>query len=123
MKQKIQKDLTRREEPIPVAEAVEDLAAAEASVSAETLRGETTPAAENGETREAPVSTPDELAGLEEHFRRASWGGLEQLCCRHCAWDTLNGPAAMLNHLQGNHVAAPGVGSVLLADRSGKEIS
>ena len=65
----------------------------------------------------------DELAGLEEHFSRGSWGGMEQLRCRHCAWDTLNGPAAMLDHLHGNHVAAPGVGSVLLADRSGKEVS
>ena len=95
---------------------------AEAAVAAETPEP-AAPVAEAAPVAASVVSGVDPLAGLEEHFTRGTYAGMEQWKCAHCAWDTLNGAPAMRRHLDANHLAAGEPRQIAVADKRGKEIS
>ena len=69
-----------------------------------------------------PVAkTPMLLVGLKGYYEVGEWAGREQLRCKHCPWDTLNGAEAMRAHLYSNHLAYDGQPrEILLADKRGK---
>lgn len=61
-----------------------------------------------------------------KHYREGSWKGFTQHLCNYCPWDTLQGEAAMLAHLQAQHFPPkpePTPSRILVADRRGKEQS
>lgn len=70
------------------------------------------------------ASSAESLPIKPEIYELGKWGGFTQWRCLFCAWDTLEGEAAMLEHYETVHKLSevfPRSGSILLADRDGKE--
>lgn len=83
------------------------------------------------------VSPPEAVAPPEEEklsekslspaeeapYTVGSWRGFTQHQCKLCAWDTLEGEAAMLEHLASAHAPPPIKSPILIADKSGRQIN
>lgn len=70
------------------------------------------------------VTVPTELASsvsaeTEERklFTVTSWRGLPKHNCKLCAWDTLNGEAAIVDHLTKAHFTQQAEAKILVARR------
>lgn len=60
----------------------------------------------------------------EKPYSLGTWRGRMQWKCKQCPWDTLEGEAAMLEHIASAHTPPPKrKGIVLIADKSGRQIN
>lgn len=56
-------------------------------------------------------------------YRLGQWGGLTQWACRLCPWDTLEGEAAMMEHLAARHAPpAPPPALIQVYDAGGRPV-
>lgn len=60
----------------------------------------------------------------EKPYTVGKWGGFTQWKCKLCPWDTLEGEAAMLEHLASAHAPPPKPKSpIVIANKSGGQIN
>ncbi len=64
---------------------------------------------------ERPVAAPAST-DAKQLYTVTTWHGHEKLNCKLCAWDTLNGPAEILDHIAKTHIAKLDP-SILIAKR------
>jgi hypothetical protein len=83
------------------------------------------PKEEEGALPEAVFPPEEEKAPAEEKpYTVDQWGGFTQWQCKLCPWDTLEGEAAMLEHLASAHAPPPKPKSpILIADKSGRQVN
>lgn len=73
---------------------------------------------------EEEISVKSSPPAEERSYTVGSWRGFTQYQCKLCPWDTLEGEAAMLEHLRSAHAPAPEPKSpILIADKSGRQIN
>lgn len=68
------------------------------------------------------ANTPEEEG---EVFELGRWGEFPQWRCRECAWDTLEGEEAFMEHYRAVHLPAPEAprpSIIPIADRFGNEV-
>jgi len=59
----------------------------------------------------------------ERPYTIGTWRGFTQWRCKFCPWDTLEGEAAILEHLRSAHAPSPEPKSpILIADKHGRQI-
>lgn len=58
-----------------------------------------------------------------EHYKITKWHDLDNYQCQLCAFATVEGLSAMLDHLHGRHFPTPPPSPILVADKSGREVT